>query len=258
MRRARSSTAIPTAAKAAIEQIEGTGRDGIVEMRRLIGMLRSDGAGERAPQPGLAALDGLVATMRSSGVAVELVRAGAERPLAPGPDLTAFRVIQEALTNVMKHAGPAHARVTLGYEDARLEIEVADDGIGPSASDDPGHGLIGMRERVGLYGWVLETGGPPGRWVRRPRGDPARTGRIVVTIQVVIADDQALMRGGFRMILDAEEDIEVVGEAIDGADAVRAFDRLRPDVVVMDVRMPTMDGIEATRRITAADAPPRS
>ena len=73
------------------------------------------------------------------------------------------------------------------------------------------------------------------------------------TIRVLIADDQALMRGGFRMILDAEPDLEVVGEAIDGADAVRGFERWHPDVVVMDVRMPAMDGIEATRRITERD-----
>ena len=106
----------PIAAKAAIEQVERTGRDGLVEMRRLIGVLTSDGAGDRAPQPGLGALDELVATVRSTGLAVEVVRSGEERPLAPGPDLTAYRVIQEALTNVLKHAGPAHARVTLGYE----------------------------------------------------------------------------------------------------------------------------------------------
>ncbi len=73
------------------------------------------------------------------------------------------------------------------------------------------------------------------------------------TIRVLIADDQALMRTGFRMILDAEEDIEVVGEAIDGADAIRQFERVRPDVVVMDVRMPAMDGIRATERLTRSD-----
>jgi signal transduction histidine kinase len=148
----------PTAAKAAIEQVERAGRDGLVEMRRLIGVLTSDGAGDRSPQPGLGALDDLVGTIRSAGLAVEVVRAGKQRPLAAGPDLTAYRVIQEALTNVLKHAGPAHARVTLGYEDARIVIEVEDDGVGPSTSDDPGHGLVGMRERVGLYGGVLETG----------------------------------------------------------------------------------------------------
>jgi DNA-binding NarL/FixJ family response regulator len=78
-----------------------------------------------------------------------------------------------------------------------------------------------------------------------------------VTIRVLIADDQALMRGGFRLILDAQDDLEVVGEAIDGRDAVEQYRRLRPDVVVMDVRMPAMDGIEATRRLTADDPPAR-
>ena len=189
---------------------------------------------------------------------VELVTEGETHALSSGSDLIAFRVVQEALTNVMKHAGPSHARVLLRWLDDALEIDVADDGRGPTPATPGGHGLIGMRERVDAARWLVDDRAAPGRWLRRARAASDRGRRAMsdlgAPIQVLIADDQALMRGGFRMILDAEPDIEVIGEAIDGADAVRGFERLRPDVVVMDVRMPTMDGIEATRRITAADA----
>jgi signal transduction histidine kinase len=89
---------------------------------------------------------------------------GEPRDLPPGVDLTAYRVIQEALTNALKHAGDAHARVLLRYGDRSLELEVEDDGLGPQAEDDrpPGHGLIGMRERVALFGGSLETGARAG------------------------------------------------------------------------------------------------
>jgi signal transduction histidine kinase len=149
----------PAAAKDAIAQVERVGRDGLAEMRRLIGVLTdADTAAARAPQPGLAALDELLSTVRSAGLAVEVVRVGPQRPLPAGADLAAYRVIQEALTNVLKHAGPAHARVSLAYDEERLVIDVEDDGIGPAPTDDAGHGLVGMRERVGLYGGDLRTG----------------------------------------------------------------------------------------------------
>jgi signal transduction histidine kinase len=153
----------PQAAKAAIARIETTGRDGMAEMRRLIGILKEDAAeAERTPQPGLADLDGLLETVRASGVAVELVTEGEPRALSSGADLTAFRVVQEALTNVMKHAGRANARVLLRWLDDALEIEVADDGRGPTAAAPGGQGLIGMRERVALFDGTLTSGARPG------------------------------------------------------------------------------------------------
>ena len=153
----------PAAAKGAIARIEATGRDGMAEMRRLIGILKEDAAeAERTPQPGLADLDGLLETVRASGVGVELITEGEPRALSSGLDLTAYRVVQEALTNVMKHAGPAHARVLLRWMAVALEIEVADDGRGPTTPAG-GQGLIGMRERVALFGGTLSSGARPGR-----------------------------------------------------------------------------------------------
>ena len=151
------------AARTAIGRIETTGRDGMIEMRRLIAILKDDGADAAlAPQPGLAQLDGLVDTVREAGVPVEVVVEGTPRSLPSGLDLIAYRVVQEALTNVIKHAGRASARVGLGWHDDGLDIEVADDGRGGPVADGPGHGLIGMRERVALYGGSLETAPRPG------------------------------------------------------------------------------------------------
>jgi signal transduction histidine kinase len=154
----------PDGAKAAIAEVEATGRTGLAEMRRLIGVLTAaDGQAERAPQPGLDQLDELVRTVRAAGVPVELLRAGDQRPLSAAVDVNAYRVIQEALTNTLKHAGDAHASVTVTYADDALEIEVADDGVGPLADDPPGHGLVGMRERVAVFGGTFSAGPRPGR-----------------------------------------------------------------------------------------------
>jgi signal transduction histidine kinase len=153
----------PAAAKEAIGRVEETGRVGLAEMRRLIGVLTEDGSkAALAPQPGLGYLEELVATMRAAGLPVEVVRAGNTRPLPAGVDLTAYRVIQEALTNVLKHAGRAHAVVSIRYDGNELDLEIADDGLGDVSSTGTGHGLVGMRERVGIFGGRIETGPRPG------------------------------------------------------------------------------------------------
>jgi signal transduction histidine kinase len=155
----------PAATAEALEQIEASGRAGLVEMRRLLDVLKSDAPDEgRAPQPGLARLAELLDAMRATGLPVEAVVVGTPHPLPPGLDLSAYRIVQEALTNALKHAGDAHTRVVLRYAPDALEIEVADDGRGPGADagTDGGRGLIGMRERVQLFGGTLDSGPRPG------------------------------------------------------------------------------------------------
>ena len=146
-----------------LRNIQRTGREALVEMRRMLGVLREDGGDSRlAPQPGLAALDGLVEQVGAAGTPVKVTIGGEPRPLPPGVDLTLYRVIQEALTNVLKHAGPADAEVAIRYGDAAVEVEVVDGGAGEAPADGAGLGLIGMRERVGLYGGTLDAGARPG------------------------------------------------------------------------------------------------
>lgn len=154
----------PAAAQEAISRVEETGRASLAEMRRLIGVLTAEDetAAPTAPMPGLSDLEPLLDTVRAAGLPVEVVRTGTPHDLPAGADLAAYRVIQESLTNALKHAGRANARVSMDFADDRLTIEVADDGAGPALVPGVGHGLIGMRERVGVFGGTLTTGERPG------------------------------------------------------------------------------------------------
>lgn len=155
----RSLATDPADARAALDTIEEVGTQALAEMRRLLGMLRRDDAEiARAPQPSLRYLDTLAAQMREAGLPVDLAVEGEPIELPPGVDLSAYRIVQEALTNALKHAGPATARVVVRYGRDDLELEIADSGPGAAASNGEGHGLVGMRERVSLYGGRLEAG----------------------------------------------------------------------------------------------------
>jgi signal transduction histidine kinase len=141
-----------------LETVEQIGRSALTEMRRLVGMLRSDDAEPLAPQPGLADLDALVGQVREAGLPVELTVEGEPRELPVGLELSAYRIVQEALTNALKHAGEARATVRVSYAPDSLELEISDDGGGAAApAASGGHGLVGMRERVALYGGRFEA-----------------------------------------------------------------------------------------------------
>jgi signal transduction histidine kinase len=142
----------------ALEVIASTGRETVDEMRALLGVVRSDdGPATLKPQPGLADLEQLVSGVREAGLPVTVRIEGSPRPLPPALDLSAFRIVQEALTNTLKHAGPAQAQVTVRYEDGLVTLEITDTGHGPQGAWGTGHGLVGMRERAAMFGGQLEA-----------------------------------------------------------------------------------------------------
>src|SRR5439155_17865577 len=155
-----TAAANPDRAGTALELIEGTARRTLGELRTLLGVLRkgSAPAPPRQPQPTLAQLDELVAQSRDAGLHVEVRVEGEVRPVAAIADLCAYRVVQECLTNTMKHAPRAHVNVLLRYRPRELLVTVVDDGPGPSEAAPAGNGLIGMRERVTLAGGTLAVG----------------------------------------------------------------------------------------------------
>ena len=147
----------------ALLTVEETGRQALAEMRRLVGIMREENeVAALAPQPGLGTLPELVEQVRQSGLPVQLTVEGTPVKLPAGVDLSAYRIVQEALTNTLKHAGPAQAWVAVRYAGEDVEIEVANDGKSDNDGDSGGHGLVGMRERVALCGGELQSGPRPG------------------------------------------------------------------------------------------------
>lgn len=159
---AQTAVVDPVRAGDAMARVRDTGREAMVEMRSMLGVLRDDDPTSRAPQPGLAQLDRLVAETRATGIRVDVTVQGAPEPLPPGVDLTAYRIVQESLTNARRHGGAllSLVTVTVAYGAESLDLSIVDDGraLTESPVDHEGHGLVGMRERVSAYGGFLSTG----------------------------------------------------------------------------------------------------
>jgi signal transduction histidine kinase len=147
-----------------LQGVERAGRNALAEMRHLLGAMREDGEDlELAPQPSLGEVDSLLDEVRRAGLPVELHVEGDPVPLPRAIDLSAYRIVQEGLTNALKHARASQADVTIGYAPSELRIEVRDDGAGSGAGDGLGHGLVGIRERVKIYGGEMSAGSANGR-----------------------------------------------------------------------------------------------
>jgi signal transduction histidine kinase len=154
---------LPDEDRRALEDVERTGRTALAEVRRVLGAMRERGGGvELEPQPGLDDLEPLVERVRSAGLPVRLQVDGEPLALPRGLDLSAYRIVQEALTNVLKHAGASHAEVVVRHRGDALQLEVRDDGRGPADVGSVGHGLVGIRERVKLYDGEMTAGAANG------------------------------------------------------------------------------------------------
>jgi len=166
-----------TAEREALELVERTGRESLAEMHRMLGVLREPHSGQPRPAPGLAQVADLLEPARAAGLEATLTVIGRARPLPAGLELAAYRIVQEAVTNVLRHAAARRLSCTIAYHTDAVELCIVNDGVGLTPPAPGGHGLIGMRERAAVYGGTVEAGpGPQGGYTVRavlPLYDPA-------------------------------------------------------------------------------------
>jgi DNA-binding NarL/FixJ family response regulator/signal transduction histidine kinase len=250
----------PDAVQTALTTIEHLARETIGEIDQLVRGLREEGRGDGTddaiePPTGLAAVETLAQRHRAAGVAMEIRVDGRPRPLAPALDQSAYRILQESLTNAARH-GSGRADVQIAYGQGHLELAISNP--------------LPPRQRRGGARWARNPGDARARCTprRHPRSRPHRRAlpcphppalrrqrshkMNAPPVRVLLVDDDDLMRAGLRAVLSSDATIEVVGEASNGRAAVSAVRAHSPQLVLMDVRMPDLDGIAATREVLAA------